>query len=295
MSFRVTQHSIAARSLVGLQRNLNKLGDLQNQLSSGKMLTKPSDSPTGTVSAMQSRSEIRTIDQYIRNANDGLGWLGTLDNTLISSSTQINKVRDLVLQGRNASTAGSPAAREAIAAEVDQLRDSLLSLSNTRYLDRPVMGGTTTGLTAFDQDGKYTGDNGSVMRTVGDSVKVRVDADAATVYGSGAGQLFNVLSSISANMRNDPDALGTDLENLDAAAGRVRTQLADVGARYNRLEAAKDLAGSRQIDLKTQLSDVEDIDLPKTITDLTLQQTAYQAALGATAKVVQPSLLDFLR
>jgi flagellar hook-associated protein 3 FlgL len=49
------------------------------------------------------------------------------------------------------------------------------------------------------------------------------------------------------------------------------------------------------LDLRAQLSNVEDIDLPKTITELALQQTAYQAALAATAKVIQPSLVDFLR
>jgi flagellar hook-associated protein 3 FlgL len=54
-------------------------------------------------------------------------------------------------------------------------------------------------------------------------------------------------------------------------------------------------AQNRVQDLQSQLSDVEDIDLPKTITELSLQQTAYQAALAATAKVIQPSLVDFLR
>jgi flagellar hook-associated protein 3 FlgL len=75
----------------------------------------------------------------------------------------------------------------------------------------------------------------------------------------------------------------------------VQTAQASVGARSNRVQSLQQTANDRQVDLQSQLSEVEDIDLPKTITDMTLQQTAYQAALGATAKVIQPSLMDFLR
>jgi flagellar hook-associated protein 3 FlgL len=293
--FRVTERSIASRSLQGLQRNLSKLSDMQAQLSGGKLLTRPSDSPIGTVSAMQSRGQIRAVEQYSRNADDGMGWLSTLDSTLNDTSTQLNKIRDLVLQGSSAGTSTSPGAREALGAEVDELRSSILNLANTRYLDRPVFGGTTTGSVAYAADGTYAGDTGSVTRTVGDNTKVRVDASGDATFGTGTDQLFSILSAISDNIRNNPGALGANLDSLDAASDRVRTQLTEVGARTNRIESAKDAAASKTLDLKNQLSDVEDIDLPKAITDLTLQQTAYQAALGATAKVVQPSLLDFLR
>jgi flagellar hook-associated protein 3 FlgL len=54
-------------------------------------------------------------------------------------------------------------------------------------------------------------------------------------------------------------------------------------------------AQDRLLSVTAQLSDVEDVDLPKTIMDMQLQQTAYQAALAASAKVIQPSLIDFLR
>jgi flagellar hook-associated protein 3 FlgL len=107
--------------------------------------------------------------------------------------------------------------------------------------------------------------------------------------------MFGVLASIADNLRNNPAALAGDLNNLDAAIGKVSTELASVGTRYNELMQLGQTATDRQMTLTAQLSDVEDIDLPKTITDLQLQQVAYQAALAATAKVIQPSLLDFLR
>lgn len=298
MQLRVTDGAITNRVLANLQGNLTRVGNLQEQLSSGKQISRPSDSPTGTVSAMQLRGESRAVQQYTRNASDGLGWLGVIDTALTSSLSQTGKVRELVLQGMSAGTASTPDAREAIAAEVENLRKSLIGVANTKYLDRPVFGGTTTGERAFDGNGQFVGDTGTVMRTVGDNSKVQVDANGAAVFGANGAdsQLFTVLESITNNLRGSNTAgLDTDLQNLDVAIGTIKTNLADVGARYNRIETSRTAADDRLLNVKSKLSEIEDIDLPNTIMQMQLQQTAYQAALQATAKVIQPSLMDFLR
>lgn len=296
IQLRSTHQSIAARALVGLQGNISRLGSLQQQLSSGKQITRPSDSPTGAVSAMQLRSEIRTAEQHIRNAGDGLGWLGTIDATLSSVGTQMIRARDLTVQGISAGSVNMPGAREALAVEVDNLRESLISTANARYLDRPVFGGTTGAAGAYDKDGGYLGDAGKVTRTVGDGAPVRVDVTGPEVFGSGEGQVFAVLESISKNLRKgDTSALSDDLGKLDAAFTKIKGTVSDMGARANRLETTRQTAEEKILSLRTQLSDVEDIDLPATIMQLQLQQVAYEAALAATAKVIQPSLIDFLR
>ena len=191
--------------------------------------------------------------------------------------------------------ATSPEARASLGTEVSGVRDAVLNLANARYLDRPVFGGTTTGSTAFDATGTYIGDAGTVVRTVGDNTKVRVDVDGVTTFGTGTTQLFTVLNDAATALNGNASDLGAVLDRLDIAAGAVRTAQSTVGARYNQLTQTQQTANDRVISLKTQLSDIEDIDLPKTITDLQLRQTAYQAALAATAKVVQPSLVDFLK
>lgn len=306
---RATQQSISAKVMAGLQTNMTKMGRLQEQLSSGKVISRPSDSPTGTISAMQLRAEVRAAQQYARNADDGLGWLSTLDTTLTSGLSQVRRVRDLTLQGISSGAGSSQASREALAAEVDNLRESLISLANTRYLDRPVFGGVTAGGQAYGAAGTFTGTAGEVRRTVGNGVAVRVDLTGPMAFGADVvdpaadpvvpnpSQLFTVLQSIATNLRapDGSDALEADLANLDTALGRMQTVLSDVGARYNRVEQMRQTADDRALTLKGQLSDVEDIDLPKTIMDVTLQETAYQAALGAAARVIQPSLMDYLR
>jgi flagellar hook-associated protein 3 FlgL len=281
--------------LGGLQGNLTRLGRLQEQLATGKQISRPSDSPSATVSALQLRSDIRATQQYSRNADNGLGWLSTADSALTSGLEQVRRVRDLTLQGMSAGTASSPAGREALAIEIDHIRESLIGLANTRYGDRPVFGGTTAGGSAYSAAGAYIGEAEDVQRTVGAGDRVRVDTPGPATFGTGATQLFTVLADLSQSLRTDPTTLGTGLGNLDTAMKAVQTQLSDVGARYNRLAQMRQTAEDRLLTLRTQLSDVEDIDLPETIMHLQLQETAYKAALGATARTVQPSLLDFLR
>jgi flagellar hook-associated protein 3 FlgL len=89
--------------------------------------------------------------------------------------------------------------------------------------------------------------------------------------------------------------LTAELDRLDVRAATIRNGLSTVGARSNQLERMRQSADDMALNVSQSLSDVEDIDLPQTITDLQLQQTAYQAALAAGARVVQPSLIDFLR
>jgi flagellar hook-associated protein 3 FlgL len=272
------------------------MGRLQEQMTSGKQINRPSDSPTGTVSAMQLRQEIRRVEQYGRNIDDGMGWLSTIDTALTSTLSQLNRASDLTLQGMSTGST-SAESREAMAVEVENIRDSLISVANTQYLDRPVLGGTTMGKSAYDANGVFLdpANANPVMRTVGDGAQVRVDITGPEVFGSSPNDLFTVLTNIADNLRNNPSALGTNLTDLNTTKTNIQSQLAGVGARYNRLSVMKDTGEQRLLTLGTQRSDVEDIDLPKTIMDLQLQQTAYQAALSATAKVIQPSLVDFLR
>jgi flagellar hook-associated protein 3 FlgL len=294
-AFRVTERSIATNVLVGLQGNLDRLGNLQQQLSSGKQFSKPSDSPAGATAAMAYRGDLSRVQQHGRNATDGLGWLGTVDGSLSNVMDQVQRTRALALEGMSNGAGGSPDAREAIAAEVDQIRQTTIGLANTKYGDRPVFGGTTTNAQAYDSTGTYQGDTGLVQRTVGDNVKVQVGVPGTDAFGTGSTQLFSIMSDISNDLRTNPSALSADVDRLDTATTQLKFVQSSVGARYNQVTQMQQMASDRADALTAQLSDVEDIDLPKTITEMSLQQTAYQAALSAGAKVVQPSLVDFLR
>jgi flagellar hook-associated protein 3 FlgL len=243
---------------------------------------------------LQFRSDISAAQQQSRNADDGIGWLGAADAALTTASDSGRHARELVLQGMTAGSGGSQESREALAAEIDNIRTELIGTANTTYLDRPIFGGTTGGMVAYDANGAYVGDSGTVQRTVSENMKVRVDTSGPGVFGTGNTQLFKVLADVATSLRGNPAALSGNLDNLDIALKGVRAGLSSVGARYNQVDRMRQAADNRALDIEAQLSNIEDIDLPKTLTDLSLQQTAYQAALAAGARVVQPSLVDFL-
>jgi len=291
---RVTEGAASRGALVGLQTSASRLSALQQQLSSGRQITKPSDNPTGTVSALQLRSQLKQITQYQASATDALGWLTTVDSAYSSITSQLQQVRTLVLQGMNTGT-GSASSNEAIAQQVDQARASLLSLANASYLGRPVFGGTTASTVAFDSTGAYVGDSGTVSRTVGPNTTVDLNTPGTTGFGPNGSNLFDLLSSISNDLRTNPSGLGADLTALDARQVAITGDQALAGAKYQRIQGVQTTSSTNTIQLKSQLSDLQDIDLADMAVQVSSANAAYQAALATTAKISQISLLDFLR
>jgi len=153
------------------------------------------------------------------------------------------------------------------------------------------------------------------VRDVGPGVTVQLNAQVPTVpsgtapltgraiLGDGAGADGRVLDTLRDRGLEEntlvvflSDTLGTtDLQALDANMRAITDARSVVGATQNRVEAAIGRLDDLEATGKTVLSDIEDTDLAKALSDLTMQQTAYQAALRSGALIVQPSLMDFLR
>jgi flagellar hook-associated protein 3 FlgL len=295
---RITQQQMVISAHTNLQSNLSRMSALQEKLSSGKEITKPSDNPSGTATALQYRSSIRRSDQYIRNADDGMSWLASADSALMGVQNVLNRAREVALQGTNALM--TPTDREALAKEVEGLRDSALALANTTRLGRPIFSGNVVPVSpvpdsAYDPTYAYVGDAGAVMRTVADGVTVRVNLTGPEVFGPAGGDVFTTLTQLAGDLRTNPAALPAATTAIDAASTRVLTGLSTIGARTNQIETARDRTDLTRLSQQGSLAEIESIDLPKVLTDLKLQETSYQAALTATARTLQPSLMDFLR
>lgn len=299
---RVTHQTIQRSTLANLQLNLNKISDLQGRMSGGKVITKPSDDPGGTARSMALRGSQRAAEQFARNADDGVAWLGTVDSAVASSLSALRRARDLTVQGANTGAMGQTS-RDAIATEVQSIRDALLDTANTSYLGRSVFAGTSNAGTAFavtvnpdgTQDYAWTGTPGaSVERRLTADTTVRADADGSAVFGDGAASVFALLDGIVADLRSGVQ-VGPRLTEIDTRMTAMLGEVADVGARYGQMELAQSSTQKTLMDLKGQISAIEDIDLAEVIVEIQSQEVAYQAALGATARVLQPSLLDFLR
>ncbi|NAE18351.1 flagellar hook-associated protein FlgL, partial [Enterococcus hirae] len=192
MSTRVTTGMLANSALTNLQSQLSATAKLQDQLSSGKRISKPSDDPSGTVSALQMRQQLRLNDQYSRNINDGTGWLNQTDSALMTASNSLISVRSSITQALNWSNQTSDSLG-AISASIDGVKSQLVSLANTQYNGRAVFSGTSSG-TAVTVDSTatpptytwaQTGTAG-VQRQIDATTAVQVDTDGRTIFGDDA-------------------------------------------------------------------------------------------------------------
>ena len=298
-TFRVTQRSASLGVQANLQRGISSLQTLQDKLSSGREISRPSDSPGGTSSALSLRASIARHDQFDRNANDGAGWLAESDNALQSSAQVLRRARDLGASAINGAL--SPTDREALAIEVDGLRGQLLALANSSRLGRPLFSGNALPATgqpnvAYDSIGTYVGDAGVVVRPVAEGATVQVNLTGPDVYGPATNNAFKVLTDLAVNIRTNVGTIaGTSINDIDTALNRIQTGLATVGARTNQLETLQGRNSLNRDNRASALNEIESIDIAKTVTDLKLQELAYQASLAAAARVIQPSLMDFLR
>lgn len=288
---RVTQRSMSTATMQGLNAQLAKNQRLQEQLSSGKAITKPSDDPAAVQATMQLRSQKAMDTQYLRNIDDAEGRLNLADGALTDLTSQIRRAQEVLVRSRNAVVNGESAT--AIRAELEEIGKSVVDTYNTQWLGRPIFAGTAQGSTAVNTDDRtYTGNDQPTVARVSRNVELRVDVGGRA---AGADVLPGLLERAATNVTDDPASTAADLDELASVLSTVLRALGDVGARGAQLQTTRANVTDEQLDYTTRISEKEDVDLPKTIIDLQSSQTAYQAALHASAKIMQTSLLDFLR
>jgi flagellar hook-associated protein 3 FlgL len=238
---------------------------------------------------MTLRSRRTADEQYLRNMDTADGRLTVTDNALTQLSDRLRAFRDLVVTSRNGALGTESQA--GIAANMSAIRDEVLDLYNTTYLDRPIFGGTITGSTAVDSTGAYVGDNGPVEARISGDALVRIDV---TGQAAGADTVPGALAQVATNVLAG-GATDSDLGAVDAALTTVAQALGDVGARAARVSQTRDLIDSHRLDLTSRISVNEDVDMPEAMMNLSAQQVGYQAALQSAAKIQQISLMDFLK
>ena len=172
----------------------------------------------------------------------------------------------------------------------------MLAAANSQYGGRQLFAGASGVTSAYDANGTYQGDTNTQTTRIDANSTVRTEVNGTEVFGSGAGNAFAVLTDIATNLRNNtPANLAANLVSLNSVMDTASEAQATIGARIGQLNDLQALTADKSVTLAGALADVEDTDLGKAIMELTLQQTGYEAALHATASVMQPSLMDFLR
>jgi flagellar hook-associated protein 3 FlgL len=315
---RITNSMMSRHSLTDITSNSSKLDRAMRELSSQKRILQASDDPIGTQRAMNARSELAATAQYTSNIDAATGQLQTTDSAMDEVTKLLQRARELTVQAASDTT--DQASRENIALEIDQIASQLKTAGNTTYAGIYLFAGTATTTKPYDTttippNDTYSGNPGAVAREIGPGVSVQVNivlgagsppilgagggANAATGLTTGDGGLLSTMRTLADNLRSGTavgsNALKTsDLNALDANLDSISSARATIGATLNRLSAASDRLAANKEASSGLLSRTEDVDFAQATINYSTQQTVYQASLSVGAKIIQPSLLDFL-
>ncbi|MEW6047142.1 MAG: flagellar hook-associated protein FlgL [Bacillota bacterium] len=308
---RISSRQIVDNVLVNLQRNYARLDRLQNHLSAGKEVIFPSDNPASATTAMRLHSAVLENQQYLKNAQSAVGWLEATDSALQDMAATLHRARELTIQGARGDLPDDD--REALAREMDQLLRHAVQVANTTHGGRYVFGGTATQATPYaisgtDADGyvtevSFSGNPDPFSYEVGAGVTQEVNISGASAFGHDGipgpitTGLFATLSRIRGDLStgNVAQLSGQDLTDLDNALDDVLQALDRVGARQAGFELIVQRLQGQEVNLRDLLSKAEDLDVPRAIMELKMQENVYRLALASGARIIQPTLLDFLR
>ena len=298
---RITEGIISGRNLADLQRANAAVAKASQQVSTGNRLSRPSDDPQAVQKALNLRGDLAATAQYMDTANASQGWAQATDDALADINDVLQRAREAVVQGGNGTM--SQKDRNDIATQIDQLIGQAKASGNATFDGQYIFAGQKTDTAPYDPDGAdtYSGDTGSIIRTIGPGVSVQLNGSMGSVLGNGSdGKALQVLRDIATHLRGgtaaDTNALRTtDLAAIDASMADVSTARAEAGALSNRLTTAANRLTDLQASTEKVRSGVEYVDLAEAISQLSSQQAVYQAALQATgSSLSQRTLMDFL-
>lgn len=312
---RVTTLMLQRSMLLDVDATRLRLARVQEQAATGLRINRPSDDPVGAGEAAALRSRLEATAQLDRNLGQAEVRLRSVETALFRTTNVLVRARELAIQGANDTL--DAAGRAQIATEIEGLHAELVAAGNTTTAGARVFSGHASDTAPFVPSGPFVG--GSPSPTVafaGDASEVEVqigggarlaatldgrrvflgDADGNGTPDPGREDLFDVLADLrDALLADDRDAIAAVTDRLDAGQGQLNEELARVGSRSARVDSERENLARREESLAVRLSEVQDADTIRVLSDLVREETALQAALQVTARVVQPSLLDFLR
>ncbi|HEO70393.1 MAG TPA: flagellar hook-associated protein 3 [Candidatus Hydrogenedentes bacterium] len=299
---RVTQGMIVQRTLSNINHHLHAIFRLQDQLATGLRVNSPSEDPIAVRRAIDARASIQRNEQYLANMESVGSQLTETTTTLQSVINTLQRAMELAIQGANGTNSQTQMGQ--IAGEVDQLIEGMLDLANHKTNDRYIFSGTRTKTKPFavarDVDGfvtavTYEGNDETIEVAVSDGIRVAANEPGSAPFMSGR-DLFQVLIEIRDSLRSGDQASVQNvlLDDLDVGMEQVLLSMARIGAVQNRIERGITDIEEFTISIEQLLSDTIDADFAETILNLNAQSNAFQAALNAGARVIQPSLLDFV-
>jgi flagellar hook-associated protein 3 FlgL len=308
---RITNTMLVNNMINAMGSNLTRMEKYQRQLATGKKIEFPSDDPIVATRALKLRTDVAEIDQFKRNVKDAQSWMDITENTVGNIGDILQRAREITVQASNGPLTGDDTRK--IKEEIDQLQKQVIQLANTTYSGRYIFTGYKTDKALMDSTGDFITDvtmaeNIKYQVGVGDDINVNVTGAAlfnnSVDIAAGpapAGTIIDNLKKLSAALNvvppTNPDTslIGSLIGKFDVNMETVLSVRADIGARQNRMELTENRLASDNINFTKLMSENEDVDEAETIMNLKNEENVYRASLAGGARIIQPTLVDFLR
>jgi len=293
---RVTQSMLSSNMLRNLSNSYGKMSTLQDQINSGKKITRPSQDPVVATKGIGYRTDLSKVEQYQRNLGEVNNWLDSSDDALDHVGQAVIRLQELVTDAANDSKTSDD--RKKIQVEITQLREQIQDLANTKVGDKYIFSGTNTQTPLHDGTNFAdlliaTGLNKEVKMEVYDGVEINVNTTGIQLFSDIDALLGEIETSLGDGSAGT--VISGYLTDISKMQNNVLEKRADIGARQNRVEMMENRLASQEIIATKRMSENEDIDYEKTITEMITQESIHTAALSVGSKIIQATLVDFIR
>ncbi len=302
---RITNNMLSRIFLLNLEKSVTRLIQIQERLSTGRRINRPSDDPIGTTKALNLRLLEKQNQQYQRNIEDASSWLNFNDSVLGDLQIALIRAKGIGVQGSDSSLNGDD--RKALAKEVNQILEHIFSMANSKFKGKYIFGGTETTTSSYTatRDGTTgeitavapnpAGLDGEIIRGIGPGVTISINTSGNDVFSKYVDIFQTLIDLRDALNGNDPDQVRTLLDDLDTSSDQIIIAQSQIGAKANRIDSALSWLQDENLNLVKLLSETEDADIIKEIGDLQQQEIIYQSALALGGRILLPSLIDFIR
>jgi flagellar hook-associated protein 3 FlgL len=285
--------------LASLQASQQNIQNGVQQVSTGRRVNRPSDDPAAVAALVNNNAQFSQDAQFQVNLSDLQARYQAADSVMNSAVQLMTTAISLGAEGASGNL--TAANRQAIAAQVAGLQQQMLSLANTSYQGAYIFAGTKVTAAPFSQDSsapsgvRYNGNSAvtSVHISEGQSIQTNVAGDQ--IFANASGNVFAALNNLvnSLNAGAGIDAANTEVQN---AFHQLNTQRVFYGDALSQVQSKENFLSQDKINLSQQQSTLVGADLAQALTDLSQAQVTQQAALTATARVLNlPTLLNFIK
>jgi len=301
---RITNNMLINNMMHNLSNNLTRTQKYQYQLATGKKIRLPSDDPIVAAKALKLRTDVSEIQQFKRNTDDAINWMDITESTLNQITELVHRMREITNQAANGTNTAEDV--EKIKAEAEHLKKQLIDLANITYAGRYIFSGFKTDKPLLDENGNFNiaVSNSEQIRFeigIGDDIDVNVPGSDLFNGGMNANSgdksnFVKVFDDVIAAMESDDKTqLSSLLADIDDQIENLLRVRAGLGARRNRVELTANRLDDDLVSFTNLMSKNEDVDMAEAIMNLQNEANVYMASLATSAKVIQPSLVDFLK